>query len=31
LYILIFLFLDSRWEDKKFSGLNSSKHYPIRW
>jgi hypothetical protein len=27
LYILIFMFLDSRWEDRS-SGLNGSKHYP---
>jgi hypothetical protein len=27
LYILIFIILDSRLEDKK-SGLNGSKHYP---
>jgi hypothetical protein len=28
LYILIFMFLDSKREGKKGSGLNGNKHYP---
>jgi hypothetical protein len=27
LYTVIFMFLDSRWEDKNGSGLNGNKHY----